>query len=218
MITRIYVLTEPDGEIRYIGKTVNSLARRLSFHLYEARQKEKNHRCNWIRSILSTGHLPSISLIGEVSGNGSAEEIAWIAYGRAEKWRLTNLTDGGEGTLGYIPSEETRKKTCHKGDQHWNYGKHHSVETRLKISESKKNPSVELRRKCGEANKGNQYNKGRHVSVESRRKMSDAHSGGKSWHCGKHHSEETKRKMSETKKRRKIERLNKCLSENKVKI
>lgn len=45
-----------------------------------------------------------------------------------------NLTEGGEGTLGWIPSEETRRKMgeSRKGERNGMYGKTHSEETRKK--------------------------------------------------------------------------------------
>lgn len=47
--TLIYVLKDPETKVmRYVGKTVHTLQRRLSQHLYDSRTKEKrNHRLNW---------------------------------------------------------------------------------------------------------------------------------------------------------------------------
>ena len=75
-------------------------------------------------------------------------------------------------------------------------GKHHSAETRYKISESlssEKNPlfgkhhSAEARKKMSEAHKGKNH------SDETRKKISEAKKG-------KHRSEETRKKMSEARK------------------
>ena len=68
-------------------------------------------------------------------------------------------------------------------------GKHHSEETKNKMSEAKKgkHPSEETKNKMSEAKKGKKH------SEESKRKMSKAHKG-------KHISEETKLKMSEVQK------------------
>lgn len=110
MKTKIYVITEPDGKIRYVGKTKYSLKRRLTRHIYDARKGIKNHRCCWIKSLLSKGYLPIITILGEVDGDGSKEEIAWIKYLRDENAKLVNLTDGGDGTTGHIASEETRQR------------------------------------------------------------------------------------------------------------
>ena len=110
MITRIYVLCEPDGKIRYVGKTVKSLQGRLSGHLYDARNMMMDRRCNWIRYILKKGFLPDIRLVGEVGGDGCKEEIAWIKYFRDEELDLVNGTDGGEGVSGHKHSEKTRSQ------------------------------------------------------------------------------------------------------------
>lgn len=72
-----------------------------------------------------------------------------------------------------------------KGDRNARWGKHHSEETRRKISKS-----------LG----GNvPWNKGKTgiYSEEARRKISEAMKGGNHPNYGKHHSEETKRKIGE---------------------
>jgi len=206
MMTKIYAICEPDGEIRYIGKTKHPLAKRMIQHLSEARRGRKTHLYNWLRSVLSTGHLPLIQLIGEVAGNGSNEERAWIAYGRAEGWRLVNETDGGEGTIGRIPSKETIRKLSeiNKGN-HYHSGFHHSEEVRKKMSLAHK-PCVfseETRKKISLANKG------RPLSEEHKHKIAEAQLGEKNHAFGKkspmfgrRHSIETCLKMSVAQKKR----------------
>jgi len=228
--TKIYVLCEPAGEIRYVGKTINSLARRLGSHLHGARRGDQNHLYNWLRSVLSTGRLPLIQLIGEVDGNGSKEEIAWIAYGRQEGWRLVNSTAGGDGILN--PSKETRRKLhdSHVGKPNGCLGTHRSEESRLKMSLAKKGKhfTKEHCQKIGLGNKGkiistdqrrkiSEANKNRIVSIETRRKLGEftrarlAQNGHPMQ--GKHHSSESKRKMSESHKGEKHFNYGKHLSE-----
>lgn len=195
------MLTEPDGEIRYVGKTIKPIHKRYNQHLASARRREKGYIFNWIRSVLSSGYLPTIALIGEVEGNGCKEEIAWIAYGKAERWRLVNRTEGGDGTLGWVPTEENkinmskaaktkppvskesriRMGAAHKGQLAWNKGKNHSLETCLKFSEER----------MGSKN----HFFGKHHTDKSKLKMSKAQSGEKHWNYGKHHSEVTKKRM-----------------------
>ena len=106
---------------------------------------------------------------------------------------LYNMTNGGEGSSGWVPSEESRRKMSQSSK-----GKTHSKETR---------------RKMGEAKKGNTYMLGKTLSEETRRKMSEAHKGktlseehkrkiGDSIK-DKTHSEETKRKIGDAGKGRK---------------
>ena len=86
---------------------------------------------------------------------------------------LYNMTDGGDGSSGCIPSEETRKKI---GDAQ--KGRTHSEETKRKMSE---------------ARKGNTYMLGKTLSEEHRKKLIEARKG-------KTHSEESKIKMSDAQK------------------
>ena len=110
---------------------------------------------------------------------------------------LHNRTDGGEGSSGCIPSEETRRKIgeTSKGrtlsEEHKrklieaNKGKTHSEESKRKMSKAHKNPSEETKRKMSEAKKGKTpWNKGKNHSEESIRKISEATKGRKWWNDG----------------------------------
>ena len=114
-------------------------------------------------------------------------EIYMIAvFGRKDLGTgiLHNRTDGGEGSSGCIPSEETKRKLSEV-----NKGKIVSEETRKKISETSKGKTLseEHIKKISEANKGHA------VSEETKRKLSEAHKGNTL-------SEEHKRKLSEVRK------------------
>jgi predicted phage tail protein len=102
-------------------------------------------------------------------------------YGRKDLGlgNLVNMTDGGDGTLGLIVSEERRQKfiEINKGKTHF-LGKTHSEEIRQKLSER---------------NKGNTNMLGKTQSEEARQKMSKAHKG-------KPKSEEHIKKVSEANK------------------
>lgn len=207
---KIYVLAESDGKIRYIGKTILSLDRRLSNHLTEGRRGVKNRRCNWIRSVLSRGCIPRIQLIGEVEGDGCKEEIAWIEYFKNEGVDLVNGTNGGDGVNGWKPSKEIRTKISQALR-----GCIRSEETRRKIGEASRGRihSETTRRKISEANRG------RIPSRETRLKLSESHknkpgfwkgkkrfnmTGEKHFLFGKHQSLEVRRKMSMARRGRTI--------------
>ena len=53
-------------------------------------------RCHWWKGTNATGLNDA--------------ERWWIAYGRALGWPLLNQTEGGEGTRGYVPTNDTRQK------------------------------------------------------------------------------------------------------------
>jgi len=107
---------------------------------------------------------------------------------------LCNLSNGGEGPSGRIPSKETRQKmsVAHTGLTA-------TDETKQKMSVANKSMifSIEHRSKLSKANKGRvPVNKGAHHSKEARRKMSIALKGKPSPNKGKSMTPEQKHKIS----------------------
>jgi len=96
-----------------------------------------------------------------------------------------NLTLGGDGSKGFKYSDEAKLEMSksRSGEKHCNYGKHHSEETRKRISEN------QIGVQAGE--KHPLF--GKNHSEETKAKISKAHKG-------KTHSQESKNKMSESKK------------------
>ena len=125
-------------------------------------------------------------------------EKFWISiYGRRDNGTgvLVNLTDGGDGTVGCIPSEETRQKQSLK-----RIGRKHTEEARMKMSISGKGKIInpEQRLKISTTKKGKpSSNKGRTLSEEHKAKVSAALKGRLAWNKGVPYSEETKAKISE---------------------
>lgn len=111
--TYIYVLKDPEtGTIRYIGKTVKDPKRRVKEHIYAVKKETKrNHRLNWIQSLLNKNLEPMIETIEICSWIESQErEKYWIKYYKDLGFNLVNETEGGEGNLGYVKSKETIEK------------------------------------------------------------------------------------------------------------
>ncbi len=110
----IYALSEPGKQrtldnARYIGKTIWTLQDRLNAHFWH-RNHADTYKDRWIRQLWSSGLKPVIWPVGFCSVEaGSALEMRFIKAlkGRA---KLTNLTDGGEGLLGYTHRPETVAK------------------------------------------------------------------------------------------------------------
>ena len=97
--TLIYVLTDENYQIRYVGKTIQKLEYRLKQHIRVAKtSKIKNHRINWINSLLSKGITPKIIQIDSCFWNKSAElEQYYIQYYTNLGNHLVNSTISGEG-------------------------------------------------------------------------------------------------------------------------
>jgi hypothetical protein len=169
MLATIYALVDPrTNYVRYVGWTKNSLKKRLSDHISDARRGIENHKCKWIRKLLSEGFRPSITVLEEIDYyNRADKEKYWISYyGRPN---LTNGTDGGEGVAGLIVSDETREKLSlsHMGQKAWNAGistdTSHLENFQFKKGSTPFNigvsPSDETKKKISESKSGKSYGK-----------------------------------------------------------
>jgi hypothetical protein len=142
----------------------------------EKKRAYKTHKSNrnkhWINIYKKYGHIVEI-LTKDIGWEDACElEMFLISkYGRIDNKTgiLVNMTNGGEGQLGVIPSKETRLKISKSqmGNK-INLGKEHSQETKRKISNAKKGikMSEDTKLKISESNKGI------YPSEESRLKMS----------------------------------------------
>lgn len=109
-ITQIYLLRDPrDGAVRYVGKTITSLRRRLSGHISRAK-KPQHHSQRWIAGLLGLGFTPIIELIEIAAQDWQDRERFWIAHYRGAGARLTNLSDGGETPTGIVITDATRDR------------------------------------------------------------------------------------------------------------
>jgi hypothetical protein len=116
-------------------------------------------------------------------------ERFWISiYGRRDNGTgcLVNLTDGGEGCLGLLHSEEAKLKISLAGKG--KSKKSHSEETKLKMSLANKGkPPPNKGKPLSEETKSkiSLANKGKPLSEETKSKMSQARKGQTPWNKGK---------------------------------
>lgn len=142
---KIYALVDsakPDY-YKYIGLTSQKIEARLKGHLKRS-MKSKNswHVYNWINSILDENRKPLIILIEDnISQDLIFErEKYWIDFCKKSGFKITNLTNGGEGCFGYKHLQETKIKISKslKGKPTWNKGRRDlpkaSRETKNKMS------------------------------------------------------------------------------------
>ncbi len=107
----IYGLIDPrNNQLRYVGMSGNP-HKRFLYHCGEGANGKQTMKARWISGLLNAGLLPRWFVIEESDAEGWKEaEQFWIAYFKSLGSRLLNMTSGGEGTLNFSHSEETRRK------------------------------------------------------------------------------------------------------------
>jgi hypothetical protein len=178
----VYTLADsraPD-EIRYVGITSNP-TKRLGTHKRKALNGDRSHRATWIRALLRDGAETVMTILSKNLDFAGAKtkEIETIAAYRAAGFRLTNGTDGGDGTSGWQPTAEQRERNAAA-----RRGKKLPVEVRDKMSIAQRNRirPPDATAKANEARRGTKH------TTESREKMSLALRG-------RSLSEETRQKI-----------------------
>lgn len=153
---------------KYIGQTVGSLERRKSEHLCEA--KHKRYHAYFHSAIMKYGiesfYWQILYECNNIDDLNRMEKYYVKLYGTFENGY--NLTLGGGGMIGYIPSDETRKRMSEAAKV-----KEFSVEQRRKMSEStkgKKNPQFGKRGK-------DSPNYGKTMPAKTRKAVSIANTG-----------------------------------------
>ncbi len=118
----VYGLVDPrDGQLRYVGKSCSG-KRRARQHANPTRViKDFTHKGNWVKGLVAVGLRPEIEVLESVVDSQELDEAErfWIAYYRALGCRLTNLTDGGDGTPGHKKTVETVGRMRASAYQRW---------------------------------------------------------------------------------------------------
>jgi hypothetical protein len=178
----VYALVEESSpeDYRYIGRTSERAHRRLGKHL-SAAKTEDNYVHRWIRKVQAEGGKVILvvledNLTFEESG---LREIALIAKCKKEGYRLTNISLGGDGSLGHKGWKHTEEALAKmRGNKHC-LGRKDSPETR----EKKRLSAI-----------GNKSNKGRKASEEAKANMRRAQQ--LRLQNGWKHTEETRERLS----------------------
>lgn len=169
----IYVITNTVNSLQYVGITKN-----LKKRWYQHRNADGTSR--YLHPSIRKYGIENFvfSHIADVFDLESAKflEKLLIKEKNTKSPYGYNLTDGGEGTQGFIFSEESKEK--------------------MRIVQTGKKMSKESSEKKRIAMLGNKHGFGKKHSEETKQKMAKAHVGRK-------HSEESKQKMRDAQKGRK---------------
>jgi hypothetical protein len=171
----VYEYVDPTTKIPfYIGKGRGD---RCFFHLKNLNDNTNPHKTNKIKKLLKEGLTPIINLIKTGLTETQSFEIEKKLikkYGRFDLGTgcLVNLSDGGEGQSGWVPTEEYKINMSNstRGSKNGMFGKTHTDETKNKIREK----SI-----------------GRKLNDFHRNKMSENRMGEKNGFYGKKHTKES---------------------------
>ena len=181
VIGRIYLVTcLPTGKW-YFGQTVYSIENRWNRHILST-QRGSDHKFH--RAIRKYGEenflVKEVLTVSAPTKDALKKKLDFLEQHFIQKFDTFrngyNSTWGGESKLGYVTSEETKRKIrlAQSGYRNHNFGKKFSEEHRKKISERLKGRkfSEETIKKLSEAAKVS--NKGRKFTEEHKRKLSES--------------------------------------------
>lgn len=119
--------------IRYVGIT-NDLRRRINHHISESR-RYSTRKARWVASVIRDGGdiIARIDVANVTQVQAKRREIELIASLRAAGSDLTNLTEGGDGTVGRRHTAEARERMAKARS-----GTTASEETRRKMSQMRR--------------------------------------------------------------------------------
>jgi group I intron endonuclease len=198
----IYKTTNQINGKIYIGKSekdVDENPEYLGSGVILKKAIEKYGQNNFKKEILYI--TESVDILNE-------KEIDYISYFKEMfNEKCYNLAEGGTGgnSLMFYNEDQiidfkNKMSDLTKGKNNPFFGKKHTDETKLKISESKQGSvySDEFKQKCSERMIGNDINKGRKQSKENIELKSQIFSGEGNPMFGKKHSEKTLNKISDS--------------------
>lgn len=194
----IYKAEFKNGKV-YIGQTTRSFKKRKREHLnalYDENVVFHNAIIKYGKSSIAWSVIDTADSLDELN----EKEKYWIAFYNShihfKNSNGYNMTIGGDSTLGWKPSEETKRKISEankgklKGKNNPQYGKTGELSTWWGRKHTK-----EEKQKIGDGNRE------KTLSQETKDKISIANSGKNNGNYGKKFSKETRKKMSESRKK-----------------
>ena len=179
-ITFMYCVENTTNGKLYLGYTTNPDGRWADHLRTAVGGKEKYPSYSYIHKAIAKhgkeNFIFSVFACYNNVGEAKEAEKYWIAEMKKQCVPLYNLTDGGDGAVGYIPTEDTLKKMSIA-----HLGSIHTEESKKKISETRR-----IRNYIGE--KTSFF--GKHHTEAAKKKISEANKGNTAF-LGKQHNQNT---------------------------
>lgn len=96
----VYTLARPDESVFYVGK---GTGRRIEDHEAQARRGMQSYKCSVIRKIWRAGGEVLRAIVFTTDSEAAAHDEERRVIAELGRDTLCNLTDGGEGSSGYVP-------------------------------------------------------------------------------------------------------------------
>ncbi|MEA9567140.1 NUMOD3 domain-containing DNA-binding protein [Polynucleobacter sp. AP-Nickl1-40-C4] len=163
-----YAHKKPDGSIFYIGQGSAK---------YDRAHSTKGRNKYWHNVVNKYGYEVEILAYWNTSEEAKKHEVELISYFKGLGVNLVNMTEGGEGTVGFFPSEETRKKLSEIQKKLQNSPERKAFTSRLHTG--RKRPE-ETKQKMSQAMRGNingEGGRGRSFSDDHIANLSSSHKG-----------------------------------------
>ena len=167
----VYLITNLVSGKQYVGKTLQTLKQRWDKH-------NVNDNCPAMAAAIKKYSRDLFKVetlhICETKEEMDFVEMFYISLLSTKAPNGYNLTDGGDGNVGYVHSEEIRKKIREKAK-----GRVVSEETRRKMSTAHKGQrrSEEQRRNISLSKMGNKSTLGRKMPEDTKRKIAFSNTG-----------------------------------------
>ena len=169
----VYKITNTRNGKPYVGQTTRPIKERFREHA----RCRKSLIGKAIRKYGAENFTFEVLEECENAEQLNEREIFWIAELNCKSPNGYNISDGGEGHMGWTHTPEACAKisATNRGEKNPFYGKHHTDETKAKMSAAKcgRKLSPETRAKISAAKCGRKF------SPETRAKISAANSGRK---------------------------------------
>jgi group I intron endonuclease len=164
---QVYLVTNKVNRKQYVGQTVRSLEKRWNSHVSVAMRGKGSYLAHAIKMHSSEKFMVETLHICESKEEMDFTEIFYIELLKTKRPVGYNLTAGGEGNLGWKPSEKTKEHMGAPKGSHWTA----EARERRKVLMKELWSNGKLSKKsAAERMRGNTHTKGRKIPEEEKLK------------------------------------------------
>lgn len=193
---QVYLVTNKENGKQYVGQTVRTLEQRWNHHVSYALRGKGHYFAHAIKAYGPENFTVETLHVCESKAEMDFTEIFYIELLKTRSPTGYNLTAGGEGNLGWKPSQDIKERMgAPKGTRHT----YEVIAKHRTLTKNQWDSGVRSKEKLAERMVGNTYTKGRKIPKEEMLKRF-CFKPGNQFAKGVKQSEEQRRKRSEDQK------------------